>query len=98
MLLKTFKLQVREATTFVGIEINGDKGTGAIRLSQASYVRKILETFDISNAKPVSTPMAAGVQLSKLVQLEVKFPYREAVGPLLFEVMVMRPDIANAVS
>jgi len=39
-----------EATTFAGIEINR-------RLSQASYVRKLLETFDMSNAKPVSTLM-----------------------------------------
>jgi len=55
--------------------------------------------FDMSNAKPISTPMAVGVQLPKLdVQPEVKFPYREAVGSLLFATMVTRPDIANAVS
>jgi len=92
---KTFELKVGDATTFVGIEINRDKGTGAIRLSQASYIRKLLEIIDMSNAKPVSIPMAVGVQLLKLdVQLEVKFPYREAVGSLLFAAMVMRPDIA----
>jgi len=63
---KTFELKVGEATTFVGIEIYREKGTGAIKLSQANYVRKLLETFDVSNAKPVSTPMAVGVQLPKL--------------------------------
>jgi len=98
-LSKTFDLKVGEATIFVGIEIYRKKGTGAIKLSQASYVRKLLETFDMSNAKPVSTPMAVGVQLPKLdVQPEVKFPYRETVGSLLFAAMVTRPDIANAVS
>jgi len=98
-LSKTFELKVGEATTFVGIEIYREKGTGAIKLSQASYVRKLLETFDMLNAKPVSTLMTVGVKLPKLdVQPEVKFPYREAVGSLLFAAMVTRPDIANAVS
>jgi len=96
-LSKIFELKVGEATMFVGIEINRDKGTDAIRLLQTGYVRKLLETFDMSNAKPVSTPMAIGVP--KLdVQLEVKFPYREAVGSLLYAAMIMRPDIVNAVS
>jgi len=96
---KTFELKLVEATTFLGIEIYREKGTSAIKLSQASYVRKLLETFDMSNAKPISTPVAVGVQLPKLdVQPEVKFPYREAVGSLLFAAMVTRPDIANAVS
>jgi len=98
-LSKTFELKVGEATTFVGIEIYREKETGAIKLSQASYVRKLLETFDMSNAKPVSTSMAICVQLLKLdVQPKVKFPYREAVSSLLFAAMVTRPDIANAVS
>jgi len=55
--------------------------------------------FNMSNAKPVSTPMSVGVQLPKLeVQSKVKFPYRKAVGSLLYATMVTRPDIANAVS
>jgi len=60
-LSKTFELKVGKAITFVGIEIYREKVTGAIKLSQASYIRKLLETFDMSNAKPVSTPMAVGV-------------------------------------
>jgi len=63
-LSRIFELKIGDATTFVGIEIN--EGMGAIRLSQASYVRKLLEMFDILNAKPVSTPMTIGVQLPKL--------------------------------
>jgi len=55
--------------------------------------------FDMSNAKPVSTPTAVGAQLPKFeVLLEVKFPYCEVVSLLLYAAMVTRPDIANAVS
>jgi len=97
-LSKTYELKVGEGTTFGGIEIYREKGTGAIKSSQANYVRKLLETFDMSNAKPVSTTMAVCVQLPKLDVPEVKFPYREAVGSLLFTAMVTRPDITNAVS
>jgi len=98
-LSKVFELKVGEASTFVGIEIKRNKETGAIRLSQAGYVRKLLKMFDMSNTKPVSTPMAVNVQVPKLeVQPEVKFPYREEVGSLLYAAMVTRPDIANAVS
>jgi len=98
-LSKVFELKVGEATTFVELEIKRNKETGAISLSQAGYVRKLLKLFDMSNAKHVSTPMAVSVQLPKLkVQPEVKFPYREAVGSLLYAAMVTRPDIANAVS
>jgi len=49
-LSKVFELKVGEATTFVGIEIKHNKETGAINLSQADYVRKLLKMFDMSNA------------------------------------------------
>jgi len=63
---KILELKVGKTTTFVRIEIYREEGTGAIRLSPANYVRKPLETFDISNAKLVSIPMAVGMQVSKL--------------------------------
>jgi len=81
-------------TTFVGIESNREKGTGTIRLSQASYVRKLLEAFDMSNAKPVSTPMVVGVQFPK--RAAGIFPYRKAVGSLLFA--IINNAISNAIS
>jgi len=92
-LSKTFELKVGEATIFVGIEIYREKGTGAIKSSQTNYVRKLLETFDMSNAKPVLTPMVVGVQLQKLdVQPELNFRIAECgtVGSLLFAAMVTR--------
>jgi len=95
VLSKTFELKIGEATTFVGIEINRDEGTGAIR-SQTSYLRKLLETFDMLNAKSVSMPMTVGEQLPRLdAQSEVKFLYREVIDSLLFAAC---RDIANTVS
>jgi len=92
-------LKVGEVSTFLGVEIKRNKETEAISLSQAGYIRKLLEMFNMSNAKHVSIPMSVGVQLPKPeMQSEVKFPYREAVGSLFYAAMVTRPDIANAVS
>jgi len=96
---RIFELKVRETTMFVGIEINRDEGMGVIRLSQASYVRKLLETFDMLNANPILMLMTVSEQFPRLdAQPVVKFPYREAVSSLLFAAMVTRPNIANAVS
>jgi len=53
-LSKTFELKIGEATIFVDIEIYREKGTGAIKSSQVNYVRKLLETFDMSNVKLLS--------------------------------------------
>ncbi|KAH9291111.1 hypothetical protein KI387_044682, partial [Taxus chinensis] len=56
------------------------------------YIYKVLERFNMQNAKPVSTPMAGHFKLSKdqcpSSQEEVKYmtrvPYASAVGSLMY--------------
>ena len=42
-----------------------DKTNGTLKLSQAKYVKKILSKFNMSEAKPVSTPLGSDFKLSK---------------------------------
>jgi hypothetical protein len=47
-----------------GMEIHKDRDAKRLWLSQASYVKKVLERFSMENAKPVSTPLANHFRLS----------------------------------
>ena len=46
-----------DTKNILGMEICIDKTTRQLRLSQCSYVKKVLERFNMYNAKPVSTPL-----------------------------------------
>lgn len=72
-------------------------------LCQRGYITNILEQFDMTDCRPVSTPMNTNVKLSRSTN-EVPFdderrlPYRELVGALMYLAVTTRPDIAHAVS
>jgi hypothetical protein len=58
----------------------------------------VIEKFQMSEAKDLSTPCDCNVILSKCTdQKNAKFPYRQAVGSLMFAATVSRPDISYAV-
>jgi len=46
------------AKKILGMEIRMDRDVRRLWLSQAGYVKKVLERFSMENAKPVSTPLA----------------------------------------
>jgi len=98
-----FKIVTKEATYFLGLQLH-KKANGEISINQDTYIKKLLERFNMSNCKPVSTPMIhPGVEEGKVTN-EVKdinddgiIPYREAVGALMYLMCGTRPDIAYAV-
>ena len=92
-----------EPKEFLGIEIKRDRTNNKMFLSQESYIKKILERFRMSDCKPVSTPMVTRHMKNKTCLIESiketgekKFPYREAVGSLLYLAGGTRPDISYA--
>ena len=92
-----FKIVSNEATYFLGLEIerfdNGD-----IKICQKSYAQKILERFNFVGCKPVSTPMLPSSEDSgKAPEKETAFPYRQAVGALMYLMLGSRPDLAYSV-
>jgi len=95
-----------DAKKFLGMEIRRNRSSKKLWLSQQSYVEKVLDRFGMSNAKPVSTPLANHFKLSsnqcpktdKEVVDMAEVPYASAVGYLMYAMVCTRPDLAYAVS
>lgn len=105
-LSKSFAMKdLGPAKQILGMEIVRDRKKGQICLSQEKYIEKILERFNMKNAKPVSCPLAGHFKLSKnqcptseKEKEEMhKIPYASAVGSLMYAMVCTRPDIAHAV-
>ncbi len=53
------------AKQILGMKINRDEHGGTLQLSQAEYIRKVLQRSNMKDAKPVRTPLASHFRLSK---------------------------------
>lgn len=92
-----FNMTILKCNSFMGMDI--EKSKGCIIINQKYYVESIIDKFNLSEAKNNSTPVDVNVQLRKDIDENLcKFPYREAVGALLFLSIVSRPDISYAVN
>jgi transposase InsO family protein len=92
-----FKIVSKKADYFLGLEIEHEEKF--IKIHQKTYAKKILERFNFSECKPVSTPILKGTEIStseKDNQAQ-KFPYRQAVGALMYLMLGTRPDLAYSV-
>ncbi|PNF28358.1 hypothetical protein B7P43_G17909 [Cryptotermes secundus] len=103
-LRKEFSITVSVAHHYLGLEIN-TQTSGQVKISQEAYARKVLKLFNFENCAPVSTPMEKGSSLRKVHQIQnseeqemsVNFPYRQAVGALMYLMIGSRPDLAYSV-
>jgi hypothetical protein len=94
------------AMKILGMEIHKDKDAKRLLLSQAGYVKKVLERFSMENAKSVSTPLANHFHLStspcpKTVEEAEdmsKVPHASAMGCLMYVMVCTKPDLAHTVS
>ncbi|KAG6525121.1 hypothetical protein ZIOFF_015073 [Zingiber officinale] len=64
---------------YLGLEVR--QSDDGIFVGQQAYVKKVLDKFNMSNSKPVATPMEAGAKLSKDKE-------GEKVDPTLFKSLV----------
>lgn len=97
-LRRSFEIKTTEAKYYLGFEIQRNLD-GSIHINQAAYTKRILHRFGLHDAHAVTTPVNNQQQLGVVEKGEtVTFPYREAVGSLMFLAIGTRPDIAFAVS
>ncbi|SCZ98636.1 BZ3500_MvSof-1268-A1-R1_Chr3-1g05516 [Microbotryum saponariae] len=90
-----------EASFFLGQSIIREGKTGAAIVTQSHFVDAILEEYNMANASPRPTPLAAPSTLRNRVNSDfdpASIPYRAIVGKLLYLSGTTRPDIAFAVS
>ena len=100
-----FKLKdMGDTEYYMGCHITRNRKARELKLDQHLYVESMVKRFDVKKATKI--PAASGVPtLSKADEPRNpeekegmrKFPYREAVGALMWTAMVTRPDIACAV-
>ena len=94
-----------EIRWYLGFAIKRDRAARTISINQCAYIEAMLNKFRLTNAKPVSTPMEAGAQFTKdqgpssptQAMRMRSVPYAEAIGCVLWPVMITRPDCAFAV-
>ena len=91
------------AKQILGMRIT--RNNGMLRLSQEEYVKKVLSSFSMSEAKLVSTPLATHFKLSKeqspTTEEErdhmAKVPYAFAIGSLMYVMVCTKLDIVHTV-
>jgi len=101
---KQFKMVDRgELRWFLGIDFKR-LPDGCYLMSQERYIENILCRLNMSHCNPASTPAEKGLQLTNASdedhqKLVIRnFPYRSAVGSLIYLMVATRPDISWIVS
>ena len=105
-LSKEFKIRTMPADRFLGLDISRNRESKELFISQPHYVAKILEKFRMNNCNPRTVPADPNSRLSASMSPKTesdravmkKVPYRQAVGSLMYLMVMTRPDIAFALS
>mgnify|MGYP000385546506 FL=1 len=86
----------------LGIKVTRNRIEGTLTMTQGKLVEEILHKFEMSECKPIATPMTVPCKLStndspkteeeeKLVQT---LPYRQILGSIRYLVSCTRPDLS----
>ncbi|RVW60152.1 Retrovirus-related Pol polyprotein from transposon TNT 1-94 [Vitis vinifera] len=106
MLLTHFDMKdLGEASYVLGIKILRDRANEVLKLSQRTYIEKILKKFSMQNCSSSKTPIVKGDKFSKTQcpqnddeREEMRtIPYSSLVVSLMYAQVCTRPDIAFVV-
>ena len=90
---------------FLGFKIKWNRKTRAISISQQVYIKTIVEKFRLTSTKKITTPIEQNAQFSiqkcpatlNQTMCMKKIPYVEAIGSILWPIVVSRPNTPFAV-
>ncbi|KAL0312239.1 UNVERIFIED_CONTAM: Retrovirus-related Pol polyprotein from transposon TNT 1-94 [Sesamum radiatum] len=103
---KNFEMKdMGEASYVIGIKIHRDRSRCILRLSQETYINKVLERCWMKNYSPSVAPIVKGdkLHLNQCARNDLEreqmndIPYASAIGSLMYAQVCTRPDIAFAV-
>jgi len=106
----SFKFEMKdlsEAKKVLGMEVERDRRSGKVSLTQKGYLQKVLQRFNINgDRKSVSTPLTPHSKLKatmspttvKESEYMTRVPYASAVGSLMYAIVCTRPDLLQVIS
>jgi hypothetical protein len=94
-LSKTYTLKWETAKWILGFCIKQEKEMST--LDQHVYISKILDQYGMADSKPVRTP-SIQYDYNGEYDLDLKYPYRDVIGSLLYLARGSRPDIMHSVA
>ena len=106
VLSKSFAMKdMGPAKQILGMHIVRDQTKKLLWLSQEKYVTKLLQRFNMADAKPVGSTLPTNCKLSGKQSTKIKadktemiqIPYASTVGSLMYAMVCTRPDIGYAV-
>lgn len=98
-LMSKFEMKdLGRANLFLGMRLKQENG--CITVDQEEYIDNLLHRFRMEDCKTVSTPGVPGQHFTKpeCSKPDVKIPYRELIGSLMYLAVCTRPDIAHSVN
>lgn len=93
-LKQEFDIHTIETNVFLGFQYQVN-ANGSITIHQSAYIKKILEQYSMASANSMATPEATSEVINEEL-LDNTYPYKEAVGSLMYAAMTTRLDIAHA--
>ena len=106
-LCKAFHMKdLGERRMYLGMKIERDRKNKILTLNQSEYTEKISERFQMKECNAQETPMVTRQVKNRECRASgntnttktSSFPYREAIGSLLYLAGATRPDITYAVN
>jgi len=89
-----------EANFFLGMEVERDRGSKTLKLTQMKYTAELLHKYGLQGANSKKVPLSPAVKLSRegSEKLDTAVSgYGELIGSLLYLSVCTRPDITYAV-
>ncbi|XP_059455086.1 LEAF RUST 10 DISEASE-RESISTANCE LOCUS RECEPTOR-LIKE PROTEIN KINASE-like 2.1 [Corylus avellana] len=90
-----------EADYIPGVKIFRDQSKKLLSLSQQTYIKKVLERFQMYDCKPIAKGENLCLEMCLKTQDEIekmtRVPYANAIGSLMYAMMCAQQDICDAV-
>ena len=82
---------------YLGCAFERDKAKGVVKMTQTAFVDSLVERFDIKYESQIPASIEFDLGPKRSDEKDGDWPYKQAVGGLLWISGMTRPDIASAV-